>query len=68
MLDCVFWNDMPVACATCGDVLDPDAVRYERHAESGVVDRFCSLNCLAGATDYDESAVHDRLFEGDSSA
>jgi hypothetical protein len=54
---------MAHSCAGCGDTLDGDQVRYERRGESTDVDRFCSLNCLTGTTDHDESAVRERLFE-----
>lgn len=50
-------------CTGCGDSLDADDVRYERRDGSDAVERFCSLNCLTGTTDHDESAVRERLFE-----
>ncbi|MFD1646004.1 hypothetical protein [Haloarchaeobius litoreus] len=56
-------NAMAHSCAGCGDTLDADQVRYERRDGSTDVDRFCSLNCLTGTTDYGESAVRQRLFE-----
>lgn len=53
---------MAHVCSGCGDALDADQVRYERRDESNDVERFCSLNCLVGSTEYDESAVRERLF------